>query len=82
MPQLSVGFSYETPVAFSGPASPVPSFRWRVVENQWGPTTGKHLAWFDPEKNNRVPYDQFAEELAYAMGRRVLANGEVVWRQY
>ncbi len=35
---LTVWFSYRTPIAFSAPG-----FGKTVRENSWGPTTGKHL---------------------------------------
>ena len=35
---LDVYFSYKTPVAFRAPG-----FGLVVRENEWGPTTGKHL---------------------------------------
>jgi hypothetical protein len=61
-------FSYSTLVAFSKPGHP------RVVhENDWGPTTGKHLNWIDGgAKKHRlndaaflsVFKDYFGEEIA------------------
>lgn len=35
-------FSYETVVGFRAPGQ-----NWVVRENNWGPTTGKHLKWID-----------------------------------
>ena len=56
-----VYFSYKTPVAFR-------SFKdgLRIRENDWGPTTGKHLNAIDPDKSRRISGDQFEKELAQA----------------
>lgn len=57
---LTVWFSYSTPVAFRAPKTPV-----IVHQNDWGPTTGKHLKWIDGQTNktatNRVTAEKFAE---------------------
>jgi hypothetical protein len=54
-----VYFSYQTPVAFRGRNGLV------VRENDWGPTTGKHLNWIDGgNKNGRIPGDEFERRLA------------------
>ena len=52
---MVVYFSYRTPVAFATSGHP------RVVrENEWGPTTGKHLNWIDGgDKKNRIPGVEF-----------------------
>lgn len=52
---LTIWFSYKTVVAFhvSGHAKV-------VHQNDWGPTTGKHLNWIDRgDKASRVPAEQF-----------------------
>ena len=54
---LSVYFSYETPVAFSVPGGLV------VRENDWGPTTGKHLNWIDRDKSKRISGADFEKAL-------------------
>ena len=59
---LSVWFSYETPIAFEVYGQP------RVVrENIWGPTTGKHLNAIDggdkEAKARRVSSDEFNRAL-------------------
>jgi len=55
--------SYKTVVAFRGPGFP------RLVrENQWGPTTGKHLNAIDEgDKKSRVSGEAFEAELSKAM---------------
>jgi hypothetical protein len=52
---LTVWFSYKTAVAFQVDGQP------RVVrQNEWGPTTGKHLRWIDgDDKSSRVPGYEF-----------------------
>lgn len=60
---LTVYFSYHTPVAFRAGGHLV------VRENDWGPTTGKHLNWIDGgDKRSRISGAEFqrllAEELA------------------
>jgi hypothetical protein len=52
---LAIWFSYTTPVAFQLDG------RARVVrQNQWGPTTGKHLNWIDGNSHkSRVTSDEF-----------------------
>ena len=54
---LTVWFSYKTPVAFYSHAT------GKVVrENDWGPTTGKHLNWIDGgDKKSRVSSEKFEE---------------------
>lgn len=53
---LTVWFSYQTAVAFQV------NGKDRVVrENSWGPTTGKHLSWIEPDKRKRVSAEKFEE---------------------
>jgi hypothetical protein len=52
---LAIWFSYQTPVAFQLDG------KMRVVrQNQWGPTTGKHLNWIDGgSRKDRVSSEEF-----------------------
>lgn len=51
----SFWFSYRTLVAFK-----VPGGSLVVRENDWGPTTGKHLNWIDRgDKSSRVDAETF-----------------------
>jgi len=52
---VTVWFSYSTPIAFQDPEGN------RVVrQNDWGPTTGKHLNWIDGgDKAARVTGQEF-----------------------
>lgn len=59
---LSIFFSYDTVVAFQSPSTGT-----IVMENQWGPTTGKHLNLIDNgDKKNRVKCSNFGEMLQNA----------------
>ena len=46
-------FSYDTLIAFTCPTGLV------IRENEWGPTTGKHLNAIDEDKKKRVTGDEF-----------------------
>lgn len=62
---FAIFYSYSTPVSFS--------YRGRdwVRENDWGPTTGKHLNWIDggdrSAKRDRVDGPTFNRALATAL---------------
>ena len=60
---LSVYFSYKTPVAFSTPG------RFVIRENDWGSTTGKHLNWLESDKSKRISGVEFEEELKKVLER-------------
>jgi hypothetical protein len=61
---LTVYFSYRTPVAFRGNGWPL-----TVSENDWGTTTGKHLNWIDGgDKKARLPREKFQHALMMAQG--------------
>jgi hypothetical protein len=54
-------FSYETIVAFRDKTG-----EKFVRENEWGPTTGKHLNWIDGgDEKTRLSADKFAERLSW-----------------
>lgn len=59
---VTLAYSYETIVGFQ-----TPGHLWTVIENQWGPTTGKHLNWLDDDKTNRIPPDEFKARLRAAL---------------
>lgn len=55
---ITVWFSYKTPVAFH-----VDGKNKVVHQNDWGPTTGKHLNWIDNgDKGNRVDANTFKQK--------------------
>jgi hypothetical protein len=56
--QLTVYFSYTTPIAFTHPSAGLV-----LSENCWGPTTGKHLNWIGRDLP-RVPRADFERMLA------------------
>jgi hypothetical protein len=66
---LAIWFSYTTPVAFQLDG------RMRVVrQNQWGPTTGKHLNWIDGGSHKeRVSSDEFEQRFNEALQQCGLA---------
>ena len=60
-PSYSVGFSYQTPIAFHA----YNGEGWVVSENVWSQTTGKHLNWFDNgDKRDRLSSESFEARLA------------------
>ena len=63
MPNITVWFSYKTPVAFFTTKT------GKVVrENDWQTTTGKHLNWIDgSNKKARVDSETFESMLAEAL---------------
>jgi hypothetical protein len=64
---LTVWFSYRTPVAFMYPGE------GRVVaENEWGPTTGKHLNYVKEGKADRIPRAEFLARLDAIVAREGL----------
>ncbi len=59
----SIAFSYETIIG----VATTNSYEWTLRENEWGPTTGKHLNYLNEDKSTRLPFDQF-EELLEELG--------------
>jgi hypothetical protein len=53
---LEVWYSYRTAIAFRVHGNIV------IRENEWGPTTGKHLNWIDSDKSVRVSGVDFQSE--------------------
>jgi hypothetical protein len=55
---VAYAFSYKTCVGFNVGTG------WNVVENSWGPTTGKHLNWLDEgDKAGRMDSATFTAAL-------------------
>ena len=54
LPSGDFYFSYKTLVAFS-----TPKMGLVCRENDWGPTTGKHLNAIQPDKKKRVSSEEF-----------------------
>jgi hypothetical protein len=66
---LTVWFSYRTPIAFMTPKT------GRVCrDNDWGPTTGKHLNAVDPDKGKRLGGPEFERQLAEVLKSFGLSN--------
>lgn len=62
LPNITIWYSYHTVVAFR-----TAKHGFVISENIWGTTTGKHLNWINPNKGDRVPYDQYCDLLNDAM---------------
>lgn len=60
LPSLTVWFSYRTPIAFSHHGTIT------ARENDWGPTTGKHLNAVQPRHDLRISGEQFQAALEQA----------------
>lgn len=75
LPKISIAFSYETPIAYSTAGT-----GWQVTDRSWSKTTGKHLNYMEDDKKKRIPNEEWEEGFMLALGRRVLANGQEVWR--
>ena len=58
----TVYYSYNTVVAFYGKNSLGEEFDC-ISENIWGPTTGKHLNFINPNKKLRIPRKEFENKL-------------------
>ncbi len=56
---LRLYFSYDTVVAFREAAE----YSKVVSENIWGPTTGKHLNWIEPDHSARLDRNEFEKQL-------------------
>jgi hypothetical protein len=70
---LSVYFSYETPIAFNTRAT-----GWVVRENEWGPTTGRHLNYVDDGSSTRVSGVEFRRLFEIATSNHVIDEEELV----
>ena len=58
---LSLAFSYQTVIGYRCRGG------WTLCENEWGPTTGKHLNHLDPDRTNRVHRGDFEAGLSAAL---------------
>lgn len=56
---IKFAFSYETVVGFARASDTA----WTVTENDWGPTTGKHLNHLDFGRGQRLPREEFEARL-------------------
>lgn len=61
---VSIWFSYATPIAFQ-----VDHSGFVIRHNEWGSTTGKHLAYLSPDKARRIDGPTFEAQLAEALTR-------------
>ena len=60
MGEITIYFSYQTPIAF------IKDHGLTIRENNWGPTTGKHLNYVN-STSERVPTVQFDSLLQAAL---------------
>lgn len=72
MPGVTVWFSYKTPIAFQ-----VGSNELVVLQNYWGPTTGKHLNAIDggdrKARVDQATFDRLWAEQFASVGNEVAA---------
>lgn len=60
---IDLYYSYKTIVAFRTAKTGLV-----VIQNYWGPTTGKHLNWIDDgDKKSRLKQDEFKAKLEAAL---------------
>lgn len=71
---IKIWFSYETPIAFwTAETGEI------VRQNDWGPTTGKHLSWVDNgNKHARVDGATFERRLNMIIDNHVIVEQEWV----
>ena len=58
----TIYYSYDTIVAFTGTNSKGKYFNC-IIKNYWGPTTGKHLNFINPDKKIRLDKEEFGNQL-------------------
>lgn len=73
LPRVNLAFSYETLIGYTK----AEGHGWVLRENDWGPTTGKHLNWLDNDKTNRFKSAVFEEKVQEDLYRR-LPTGQYV----
>lgn len=61
--ELDIYFSYSTPVAFRYAGG------LEISENIWSKTTGKHLNAINPDKDARIPNEEFKKKLNDLLSR-------------
>jgi len=66
---LTVYFSYKTPVAFHTPQDGIV-----CRQNDWGPTTGKHLNQIQPDKKQRLDSVVFEQRFGSTLARYGLTS--------
>ena len=62
---ITIWFSYETPIAFQVDNSPHEDILI-ITKNIWSMTTGKHLNIIDPDKGKRIEHSDFMKSLSRA----------------
>jgi hypothetical protein len=71
LPKCDLAFSYETLIGVrqtqTTGLSTSGSWQWVLSQNNWGPTTGKHLNWLDNDKDTRVPHAELLRIAKHAL---------------
>lgn len=62
---LTLYYSYSTIVAFRDENG------LHCLQNSWSTTTGKHLNWIQPDHAQRLPSDEFENELHASLARHI-----------
>ena len=66
--KMNIWYSHDTIVAYKDDVDGLV-----VRQNDWGPTTGKHLNWIDNKNHKgRLPHQEFIAKLEQAMTRNGL----------
>ena len=60
--EITLYFSYQTIIAFAHR-----KIGFKVCENVWTSTTGKHLNWLESDKKRRIPRTEFKRLLSKAL---------------
>jgi hypothetical protein len=68
---LTLYFSYRTVIAFEDANT-----GRTIIRNYWGPTTGKHLNWIDPDPKIRLSSEEFNKRLNETLERHSLSVDE------
>jgi hypothetical protein len=67
--RVRLWFSYETPIALY-----TPDLGTVVRENEWGPTTGKHLNHIDGHSEGRVSGEEFQRKLDMVLSPYIIGE--------
>ncbi len=74
LPHVRLAFSYNTCIGFKslkgtelGGRAYVTWGGWKIRENNWGPTTGKHMNLLNSSKKSRIPETEFKALLEAAI---------------
>lgn len=60
---LTIYFSYSTPIAFELRDDTSNAIEFKISQNKWTRTTGKHLNDINPDKSIRIPHHELMSRL-------------------